>query len=134
MDLAEQLSTLCRSCGLCCDGSLFGRARLAPDEVDDARRIKLRVVPNGASFAQPCTAWKPGVGCGVYLERPRTCRKFSCKLFERHRTEGGPLAPRLQAVARVRELARQMERGAREGSPVHEELVRRVEEDFARAD
>jgi len=35
---------LCQACGLCCDGTLFGRARLAPSEVRSAMRRRLRYV------------------------------------------------------------------------------------------
>jgi len=68
-----ELTALCRSCGLCCDGSLFGRVRLEPGEVDSARRRRLHVVANGRSFEEPCTALvKQGEHhhCSIYADRP----------------------------------------------------------------
>jgi len=56
-EVREALATLCRACGLCCDGSLFGRVPLASAaEVERAKRRHLRVVPSGRSFEQPCAA------------------------------------------------------------------------------
>jgi Fe-S-cluster containining protein len=151
------LGTLCRSCGLCCDGSLFDRVGLGPDEVEPARRNRLRVLESGKGFEQPCRALGRTGGaldencvCSIYDERPLSCRAFACRLYERHRTEGGALEPRLAAVRRVRELVAALKSEGLTpadfdcaGSPrsrpgVHaremfEELTRRIEEDFARA-
>src|SRR5215472_16937799 len=103
------LERLCQSCGLCCDGSLFGRVGLAPGEVEGARRRGLRVVPSGGSLEQPCAALEASASgrrrtCSIYDERPQSCRAFACRLYERHRLEGGPLEERLAVVRRVREL------------------------------
>ena len=119
--MQNELTALCGACGLCCDGSLFGRVPLAPDEATPSRRLRLRVLPDGRAFAQPCTALVPGVArpdaraaaaapleplrvCAIYEERPRACAAFACRLYARYRHEGGPLEPRLAAVRRVREL------------------------------
>jgi Fe-S-cluster containining protein len=128
---------------------------LAPDEVDSARRHRLRVVAGGKAFEQPCVALGAGDdrACTVYAARPRACRVFVCRLHERHRHEGGPLGPRLAAVKRVRSLVAQLVAmrltpADFEGEPAtlraphpegahaeraFRELGRRLEEDFARA-
>jgi Fe-S-cluster containining protein len=154
--MSEDLEILCRSCGMCCDGSLFGRVDLEVEEAEAARRVRLRVVRDGRSFEQPCSALVPlepdsagGRVCAVYADRPRSCRRFVCRLYDRHRREGGPLEPRLQAVRRVRELVADLEaRGLTPAdfagdvvpAPPNEraarlfsELTKRLEEDFARA-
>jgi hypothetical protein len=135
---------------MCCDGSLFGQVPLAPDEVPGARRNRLPVLDDGRGFRQPCPALaraeEGGVSCGVYDERPAACRRFACRLFERHRAEGGPLEARLALVRRARELLARLEAsglrgpefaGERAGgSPAAEayvELVLLMERDFARA-
>jgi hypothetical protein len=141
---------------MCCDGSLFGRVDLAPDEVESARRHRLHVVAGGKAFEQPCAALVPIATapdgrrtCAVYAERPGSCRRFVCRLYERHRRAGGPLEPRLEAVRRVRALAADLESrgltpaeletagaGSREdeaASRAFAELTARLEEDFARA-
>jgi hypothetical protein len=131
------LTTLCRSCGLCCDGSLYGRAVLEPHEVEPARKNGLRVLGNGKGFSQPCAALVDRA-CAVYDARPATCRRFTCRLYERHRREGGPLEPRLAAVRRVRELLAALEGqrvvGEATSAPEFSELVQRLHDDFARAE
>lgn len=148
-DLRSDLARLCRSCGLCCDGSLFGLVPLQPDEVDAARRHRLPVVGSGKGFAQRCTALETADmagerGCAIYRERPRSCRQFTCRLYERHRAQAGPLKPRLAAVKRVRELVATLEAtgltpddfdaGGGEGPAVaaFAELTERLRDDFAR--
>jgi Fe-S-cluster containining protein len=131
----EELATLCQSCGLCCDGSLFGRVTLATEEVAAARRRHLPVLANGSAFEQPCTALASldGAGerrvCSVYRDRPRACRGFVCRLHARHRREGGPLEPRIATVRRVRQLIADLEISGR--TPA--DLTRHLDEDFARA-
>jgi Fe-S-cluster containining protein len=134
----NELATLCRSCGLCCDGSLFGRVPLTAEELPAARKNRLRVVPSGAAFEQPCASLARGersFDCATYGERPGACRRFTCHLYERHRRSGGALAPRLESVRRARELLHTVTRrgAAAVGSPEGEELARRLEEDFGRA-
>jgi hypothetical protein len=157
-DAHADLETLCQACGLCCDGSLFGRVDLEPDEVDAARRRRLRVLSSEESFEQPCAALAitaSGVGrrCSIYEERPLSCRRFACRLYDRHRREGGPIEPRLEVVRRVRLLAASLEASGLEPSdlegarpsgapvdprvalamPVYLELTRSLEDHFARA-
>jgi Fe-S-cluster containining protein len=158
--VSEDLEILCQSCGMCCDGSLFGRVVLEREEVEMARRVRLRVVGNGMSFEQPCSALAPREAsssgqsglraCGLYADRPLSCRRFVCRLYDRHRREGGPLAPRLDAVRRVRELVADLEargltpadfdsdgaatRANDQAAGIFSELVARLEEDFARVE
>jgi Fe-S-cluster containining protein len=148
------LARLCQSCGLCCDGSLFGRVSLQPEEAEPARKLHLRVIASGKAFDQPCVALEADAGyrCSIYLERPLACRTFACRLYDRHRREGGPLEPRLASVRRVRELLAYLEASrpwpgddeddvASAGPPpegdrpteAFSELVKRLDEDFARA-
>jgi Fe-S-cluster containining protein len=159
-----ELAALCRSCGLCCDGSLFGRVDLEPEEVELAKTHRLRILPHERSFEQPCTALarsgpERACRCSIYDERPVSCRRFTCLLYERHRREGGAIEARLEVVRRVRQLVDYLEasgwtpadfEGApsspqsgdhdRAGDHEHEsalrayvELTRSLEEDFARA-
>jgi hypothetical protein len=141
----DVLETLCQSCGLCCDGSLFGRATLRPEERGPARKNALRVLDHTNAFEQPCSALAtveapsgdlagplPRRSCSIYLERPLSCRRFTCLLYERHRREGGPLEPRLEAVRRVRLLLSHLEVLGL-GPEELAELTQRLQDDFARA-
>jgi Fe-S-cluster containining protein len=150
-DPRTDLARLCQSCALCCDGSLFGRVVLQPGEVKTARRNRLRVLRSGKGFEQRCaTLETAGAGgqcrCAIYAERPLACRQFTCRLYERHRAEGGPIEPRLAAVTRVRELVASLEaagltppdfEGDGSNGPAEAmfaELMQRLGDDFARAD
>jgi hypothetical protein len=135
----------------------------------------LRVLRSARSFEQPCAALErtgPGANgfvrspeavpgaeplvtrrCGIYEDRPRSCRRFTCRLYERHRREGGPLEERLAVVRRLRELVACLEAAGftpddfevarsssesadpRVGTPMQAylELTRSLENDFARA-
>jgi Fe-S-cluster containining protein len=145
----EDLERLCKSCGMCCDGTLFQRAMLKPEEVEPAKKHGLKVIED-RGFEQPCPQWTAG-GCQVYEHRPSVCRSFACKLFVRHRDQGGPIELRLKAVKRVRFLMEVLDRAGLERTPNGEvkftaegadafeamgafaELMERLEDDFARA-
>jgi uncharacterized protein len=102
-----ELAALCQSCGLCCDGSLFGRVRLESGEVFSARRLHLPVVQNGKSFELPCTALVQSNAnrhCAIYVERPESCRRFVCELYAEHAREGGSLADGMAVVRRAKAL------------------------------
>jgi hypothetical protein len=124
----DDLATLCRACGLCCDGSLFGRAGLEHDEVESARKNRLQIVANERSFEQPCAAFAGGA-CTIYDERPRSCRRFVCRLHERLHAGGASLDDCLTRVRRARELLAHLD-ASREPSA---ELAALLDEDFARA-
>ena len=123
-----ELEALCVSCGLCCDGSLFGRVMFDPDEVVPKKR--LRLIESGRGFEQPCSALESDRTCAIYDDRPRACRRFVCKLHDRHRHEGGLLEARLAVVKRVHELLRDPGALSPEDAA---ELARSVEENFERA-
>jgi Fe-S-cluster containining protein len=138
----DDLATLCRACGLCCDGSLFGRVGLDAEEVEPARKTHLRVLDSGKAFEQPCPALLAVDGdgerraCSIYADRPRSCRRFVCRLHDRHRREGGPLEPRLAAVRRARRLVAELEASgmtAGDFAGEGERAVTEALEDFARA-
>jgi Fe-S-cluster containining protein len=140
MAVDDELAMLCQSCGLCCDGSLFGRVRLEAEEVEPARKRRLRVLDSGKGFEQACSALAGLEGesgrriCSIYSARPRACRTFVCRLHERHRREGGPIEPRLVAVRRVRELVGYLEAsGMTAADLAGEGGMTEALEDFARA-
>ncbi len=73
-------SELCQRCGLCCDGTLFTRTPLLPDE---AERLADRALPadgtRAPGLAQPCAALED-TRCTIYEARPTACRRFECLL------------------------------------------------------
>lgn len=107
---ADDLSRLCQACGACCDGTLFTSVAVFPEEVASARRHALPLFQDDRAFTQPCVAHLSG-SCSIYEDRPSTCRKFRCRLYERHEAEGGPLEARLVSVRRLRELRSRLKSG-----------------------
>jgi Fe-S-cluster containining protein len=123
--IETELEALCASCGMCCDGSLFGRVMFEPDELAPKKRLTL--IASGRGFDQPCSALTEQRTCSIYEERPRACRRFVCRLYDRHRTEGGPLEARIAIVTRVRTLLADVDALS---SEERAELARMIE-DFA---
>lgn len=109
---AEISSSLCRECGLCCDGSLFERVFLG--EEDDAKRLSellpLRADGDRMFFLQPCAAWR-GSCCAIYADRPGVCRRFRCELLKG--VESGKVEP-AAAIGTVAATKRYLSRVERE--------------------
>ena len=75
-------STLCASCGLCCDGTIFCHVSL--EEGEDAKHYsELGAEPDKqrAHFPLPCAAYDSATGCAIYDSRPAACRWFHCHLL-----------------------------------------------------
>ncbi len=82
---AVAASDLCRMCGLCCDGTLFGYVPITNDEsVRLLRRLPILAPSSrlGLRVEQRCVALGPR-GCDVYADRPAACARFICKLLAR---------------------------------------------------
>lgn len=80
----DPLTTLCRSCGLCCDGSLFTHVPLEPDEVEQVRALGIPIQHRRSgkkAIAQRCPALE-GKDCSVYKDRPKTCSDYRCLLAD----------------------------------------------------
>jgi hypothetical protein len=81
----SSFQSLCSTCGLCCDGTLFSFVPLKPD--DDINPLKAVGVDIGSDsdpniFKQPCAAHK-NCTCIVYPNRPQKCRTYKCELLKR---------------------------------------------------
>jgi len=114
-DRSRELSELCRSCGACCSGAMFGFVPLVPGEmqIETRRKLKVFTEAGGDRFKLPCPGLEAAV-CTVYEDRPDVCRGYKCGLYLEHEREGGELAPRLAKVRRVRELLDTIRAGADE--------------------
>jgi Fe-S-cluster containining protein len=74
-------SNICLSCGICCDGTLIGFVQLEDADLPAARELlDIEEVGSNAVFLQPCKKYCGG--CTIYLDRPKACRKFKCKLLK----------------------------------------------------
>ncbi len=80
----DALSTLCRACGLCCDGSLFTHVPLEPDEVAQLEALGIPIQHRRSgkkALAQRCAALE-GKDCRIYQSRPGTCSDYRCLLAD----------------------------------------------------
>ena len=102
-DRAAELTTLCRSCGVCCNGVMFAHVQVTTHELRPETRRRLQVVEADGRFKPPCAAHEPR-GCTVYDDRPEICRDYACELYLEHEAKGGELDRKLRRVARIREL------------------------------
>lgn len=93
--------SLCVRCGLCCDGTIFERARIFP--ADDLAQLAadgfiLVTAAERIGFALPCHHHQDRI-CTVYQQgRPHVCHTFRCALL--HRLEAGELSCE-EALARI---------------------------------
>ena len=111
---------LCRSCGLCCDGTLFDLVKL--EQGDDAAKLKALGLPVSISrgknpvarFPQPCSALCKDRTCRLYAERPWQCRTFECQLFKDAKAGRISFAAALPLVKQARRRADNVRRLLRE--------------------
>ena len=76
-------SSLCLQCGMCCDGTLFGDARLLENEVELAASLGLEQerVDDGLRFRLPCSLFLDGC-CSIYdQQKPAVCESYRCELL-----------------------------------------------------
>jgi hypothetical protein len=82
--IANTEQSLCARCGLCCDGTIFGRARVFAE--DDPARLKaggfiLLATAARTGFTLPCHHQR-GRLCAIYQQwRPQVCHTFRCALL-----------------------------------------------------
>ncbi len=74
-------SALCIQCGLCCDGTLFTRVRLADEDHLPLGAGVQRANDRQRWLPQPC-AFLGVDGCHIYSNRPRPCQDFECLLLQ----------------------------------------------------
>ena len=92
--------SLCLSCGLCCDGTLFAIVPLREEDSAtalQARGIALQKKEDNYSFKQPCTAYRQNC-CQIYADRPANCQKYRCAVLRNY--ERGDIS-RSDAQARI---------------------------------
>jgi Fe-S-cluster containining protein len=103
---AEAPQTLCRSCGLCCDGTLFGYVLLEAGDSPaplQAGGIAIHLQDAEPRFDLPCIAFQHG-DCQVYAGRPAVCRTYRCKLLKKYERGVTSWEEAQQQICRVRAL------------------------------
>jgi hypothetical protein len=82
--MSFDLSRLCVSCGLCCDGTLFSHVKISGSEREELARSGIGVGEKKGRDVMwlPCGKLE-GKCCTIYSQRPQGCRAFVCALGAR---------------------------------------------------
>ncbi len=99
-------SSLCLSCGLCCQGVLHTHALLKPAEIESARALGLTVetIRSGLGFRLPCPLYQDQ-RCSIYTAaRPHTCGAYQCALLKKYAAGALTYEQSAQRIQRAREL------------------------------
>ena len=123
-------SSLCLSCGLCCNGTIFDAVPVAPADALaslHAAGIATTIVDGEPRFGQPCIA-HDGRECRVYAHRPAACREYRCDLLKRVEAGAIDYAEAAGVIGEVIRLQRKLDETVREIEPARSERTsRRVE-------
>ncbi len=79
---AIDASTLCQTCGMCCDGTLFSYARIYPEELKKVKSQGFNVKRKDRRttvFTFPCHHLVDNK-CSIYADRPKKCSGYFCRL------------------------------------------------------
>ena len=68
------ISELCISCNMCCNGMIFAKVRVATEELEELRSdAKILNDQSGTYMCQPCIHQGEDGACEIYAKRPQTC-------------------------------------------------------------
>lgn len=101
----SEASRLCTQCGLCCDGTLFLRARIS--EGDDPGCYETFGVTSGSkgkAFPLPCKFLQNQI-CTTYACRPEICGEFECRLLKQFKKGKMSFAEAMRTIVQTTEHA-----------------------------
>lgn len=102
---SETHETPCTACGMCCDGTLYARAKVAEGEEGriTAKGLQLTSFEEKPYFQLPCS-YLSCARCTIYEERFVVCRTFECALLRRFKAGEVGMDEALKLVATAKEL------------------------------
>lgn len=112
-DTGADGESICLSCGLCCDGTMFKRITLAlSDRTEVLERAGVVLTTKGNRTEMPlrCAALD-GTCCTIYADRPVRCGLFTCALHRRHAAGEIDTDEALATIAKTRALQRKVHDG-----------------------
>jgi len=103
-------SRVCLSCGLCCNGMLFWRAKAYAGEREVLERLGMTIEESEGRdyFRLPCRHLQ-GTACSIYEDRFTTCRTFRCRVLRELESGGIDLDEALRRVAVAHDLVSRLE-------------------------
>lgn len=76
--------SICVSCNMCCDGTLFGFLEISADELGPlGPKVQTRDVEGTFSLVLGCPNLGETGACGIYADRPAKCRAYNCNVIKR---------------------------------------------------
>lgn len=111
----DQATRLCIDCGLCCSGSIFGHAEIAPGDEDIIAALGMDTITGDdgtgqtiSGIALPCRHLD-GTRCSVYTrQRPAVYGAFFCRLSKKLDRGEVSFDEAAAKVAQAHELLRQL--------------------------
>jgi hypothetical protein len=108
--MVSSSESLCLTCGLCCDGTLFWGVPLEPDDdVTPLKAVGINIVSDNdlTLLKLPCAAHK-NCTCAVYENRPQRCRTFKCKLLKRFERDDISQQSALGIISKMKSFKNEM--------------------------
>lgn len=101
----EAHETPCTACGMCCDGTLYSRAKVADGEEGriTEKGLQLTSFNDKTYFQLPC-AYLSCARCTIYEARFVVCRTFECALLRRFNAGEVEMDEALKLVATAKDL------------------------------
>jgi len=97
--------SLCVTCSLCCNGSLFTRLAIRPDEANRlSGQVEVFTRGDDLRMRLPCPQLGKNGACGCYQQRPDTCRSYRCQLLKRVERGAVPDADARSIVSEIQAL------------------------------
>lgn len=121
---SNKQESLCISCGICCNGTLFGKVPLVSgDDIQLLQKGGIKILLKGEkrSFALGCSAYKNSC-CQIYDARPQSCIKFRCDLLKAFESGEISWSDSREKIVRVRQLSEKLRKEILENLPEHENL------------
>jgi uncharacterized protein len=109
--MTSSSQSLCLTCGLCCDGTLFSSVPLRPnDEIGALKIAGVNIVSDGDPnmFTQPCAAHK-NCTCTIYANRPQDCRTYKCELLKKFERDEISHEAALEIIKKIVSLKNEVE-------------------------
>lgn len=97
----EHATSLCVSCGLCCNGVLYSNVKVSPDEVSAGSVVDQS--DDGLQVRLPCRHHEQG-RCNIYHDRFSKCRSFRCELLKKLDSGEVALPDALETVSRAKAM------------------------------